>query len=383
MDSSKLSKTYQTPAPNILADVCALAAKMDDVIDLSVGDPNLTTPAAIIDAAFAKAKDGATHYTAAMGMPALREAICDYYFDQYQLKYQPEQVMVTVGAEHALFLAFQAILDPGDEVIIPEPCFSPYVSQVKMAQGVPVIVDGKPEDGFKIDADEIAKKVTAKTKAIAINTPNNPSGNVMTEDEAKALADLAKEKDLLIFSDEIYADYLMPGQVFTPIAKFAPEHVAIVSGMSKNFAMTGWRLGYIMGPEWLIGAVGAVNDSVTFAAPSISQEAGLYALKHHDELVAPIIKTFQERLEYLQTELPKIDWLDVSPVQGSIYVFADIRATGMKSVEFADQLLKKAGILVVPGLAFGECGEGFVRIAATQPLETLKKAVAKLKQITW
>lgn len=383
MDSSILSKAYQKPSANILADVCAMAAKMDNVIDLSVGDPNFTTPQPIIEAAFEKAKAGMTHYTAAEGLPELRQAICDFYQDKYQLKFDLDQVLVTVGAEHALFIALEALLDPGDEVIVPQPSFSPYIDQVKLANGTPVTVDGKAADGYKIEAAEIAKKITPKTKAIIINTPNNPTGNVMTAAEEQALADLAIKNDLLIFSDEIYSDYVMPGKTFTPLAKFAPDNTVTISGMSKSFAMTGWRIGYLIGPDWLVTAANDVNDAVTFTAPTMSQEGALYGLQHHDELVAPIVEAFQKRLTYLQTELPKIDWLDVSPVEGSIYVFADIRATGLNSVDFADQLLKKAGILVVPGLAFGKSGEGFVRIAATQPLTALKEAVAKMQKLTW
>jgi aspartate/methionine/tyrosine aminotransferase len=383
MDSSILSKAYQKPSANILADVCAMAAKMDNVIDLSVGDPNFTTPQPIIEAAFEKTKAGMTHYTAAEGFPELRQAICDFYQDKYQLKFNLDQVLVTVGAEHALFIALEALLDPGDEVIIPQPSFSPYIDQVKLANGTPVTVDGKAADGYKIEAAEIAKKITPKTKAIIINTPNNPTGNVMTAAEEQALADLAVKNDLLIFSDEIYSDYVMPGKTFTPLAKFAPDNTVTISGMSKSFAMTGWRIGYLIGPDWLVTAANDVNDAVTFTAPTMSQEGALYGLQHHDELVAPIVEAFQKRLTYLQTELPKIDWLDVSPVEGSIYVFADIRATGLNSVDFADQLLKKAGILVVPGLAFGKSGEGFVRIAATQPLTALKEAVAKMQKLTW
>lgn len=383
MDSSILSKAYQKPSANILADVCAMAAKMDNVIDLSVGDPNFTTPQPIIEAAFEKTKAGMTHYTAAEGLPELRQAICDFYQDKYQLKFNLDQVLVTVGAEHALFVALEALLDPGDEVIIPQLSFSPYIDQVKLANGIPVTVDGKAADGYKIEAAEIAKKITPKTKAIIINTPNNPTGNVMTAAEEQALADLAVKNDLLIFSDEIYSDYVMPGKTFTPLAKFAPDNTVTISGMSKSFAMTGWRIGYLIGPDWLVAAANDVNDAVTFTAPTMSQEGALYGLQHHDELVAPIVEAFQKRLTYLQTELPKIDWLDVSPVEGSIYVFADIRATGLNSVDFADQLLKKAGILVVPGLAFGKSGEGFVRIAATQPLAALKEAVAKMQKLTW
>lgn len=383
MDSSILSKAYQKPSTNILADVCAMAAKMDNVIDLSVGDPNFTTPQPIIEAAFEKTRAGMTHYTAAEGLSELRQAICDFYQDKYQLKFNLDQVLVTVGAEHALFIALEALLDPGDEVIIPQPSFSPYIDQVKLANGTPVTVDGKAADGYKIEAAEIAKKITPKTKAIIINTPNNPTGNVMTAAEEQALADLAIKNDLLIFSDEIYSDYVMPGKTFTPLAKFAPDNTVTISGMSKSFAMTGWRIGYLIGPNWLVTTANDVNDAVTFTTPTMSQEGALYGLQHHDELVAPIVEAFQKRLTYLQTELPKIDWLDVSPVEGSIYVFADIRATGLNSVDFADQLLKKAGILVVPGLAFGKSGEGFVRIAATQPLTVLKEAVAKMQKLTW
>lgn len=383
MDSSILSKAYQKPSTNILADVCAMAAKMDNVIDLSVGDPNFTTPQPIIEAAFEKARAGMTHYTAAEGLSELRQAICDFYQDKYQLKFNLNQVLVTVGAEHALFIALEALLDPGDEVIIPQPSFSPYIDQVKLANGTPVTVDGKAAVGYKIEAAEIAKKITPKTKAIIINTPNNPTGNVMTAAEEQALADLAIKNDLLIFSDEIYSDYVMPGKTFTPLAKFAPDNTVTISGMSKSFAMTGWRIGYLIGPNWLVTTANDVNDAVTFTTPTMSQEGALYGLQHHDELVAPIVEAFQKRLTYLQTELPKIDWLDVSPVEGSIYVFADIRATGLNSVDFADQLLKKAGILVVPGLAFGKSGEGFVRIAATQPLTVLKEAVAKMQKLTW
>lgn len=383
MDSSILSKAYQKPSTNILANVCAMAAKMDNVIDLSVGDPNFTTPQPIIEAAFEKTKAGMTHYTAAEGLSELRQAICDFYQDKYQLKFNLDQVLVTVGAEHALFIALEALLDPGDEVIIPQPSFSPYIDQVKLANGTPVTVDGKAAVGYKIEAAEIAKKITPKTKAIIINTPNNPTGNVMTAAEEQALADLAIKNDLLIFSDEIYSDYVMPGKTFTPLAKFAPDNTVTISGMSKSFAMTGWRIGYLIGPNWLVTTANDVNDAVTFTTPTMSQEGALYGLQHHDELVAPIVEAFQKRLTYLQTELPKIDWLDVSPVEGSIYVFADIRATGLNSVDFADQLLKKAGILVVPGLAFGKSGEGFVRIAATQPLTVLKEAVAKMQKLTW
>lgn len=382
MDKSILSKPYQKPAKNILADVCAMAASMNDVIDLSVGDPNFKTPQPIIDYAYKKTSEGMTHYTSAEGLPELKQELCDYY-KQYSLSYQPDQVLITVGAQHGLFIALEAILDPGDEVIIPQPSYSPYINQVKIAGGKPVTVDCKATDNFAIDAAAIEKKVTPKTKAIIVNTPNNPTGHLMTDSEMKALADLAIKNNLLIFSDEIYADYIMPGKHFTPLAKFAPDNVVTNGGMSKCFAMTGWRIGYIIGPNWLINAANEVNDAVTYVAPTMSQEAAIYGLQHHDELSQPIVHAFQQRLTYLEDNLSKISWLKTVPVDGSIYIFVDIRQTGLSSVDFADQLLKKAGILVVPGLAFGPAGEGFIRIAATQPMEQLKEAVKKIAALKW
>lgn len=382
MDKSILSQPYQKPAKNILADVCAMAASMDNVIDLSVGDPNFKTPQPIIDYAYKKTSEGMTHYTSAEGLPELKAALCDYY-KQYGLHFDPNQVLVTVGAQHGLFIALEAILDPGDEVIIPQPSYSPYINQVKIAGGKPVAVDNKASDNFAIDADAIAQKITPKTKAIIVNTPNNPTGHLMSETEMKALANLAIKNDLLIFSDEIYADYIMPGKHFTPLAKYAPDNVVTNGGMSKCFAMTGWRIGYIIGPDWLINAANEVNDAVTYVAPTMSQEAAIYGLQHHDELSQPIVQAFQKRLTYLQDSLSKIDWIKTVPVDGSIYIFVDIRQSGLNSVDFADQLLKKAGILVVPGLAFGPAGEGFIRIAATQPMDQLQEAVKKISALKW
>lgn len=383
MDSSFLNQAYQDPAENILADVCEQAATMDDVIDLSVGDPNFATPLPIVEAALQGAKQGHTHYTAAMGMPELRSAVSEDYNQRYDLTYTPQQAMITVGAEHALFIALKAVINPGDEIIVPEPCFSPYIEQVEMCGGKPVVVSTKPEDGFAILASAVAEKITPKTKGIIINSPNNPTGMVMTAKQLQDLGELAIKHDLLIFSDEVYYDFVLPGQEFVPMAKFAPENTVTINGFSKSFAMTGWRIGYLMAPQWLTDAAGMVNDGITFSAPTISQDAALYAIQHHDELAKPITTAFAKRLDYLEAALNQLDWLKVSPIGGGIYAFVDIQQTGLDSVAFADQLLKATGILVVPGLAFGQAGEGFERIAATQSLDVLQTAVARLKQLKW
>lgn len=383
MDSSFLNRAYQDPALNILADVCEQAATMDDVIDLSVGDPNFATPLPIVDAALQGAKRGHTHYTAAMGMPELRSAVTEDYNHRYGLTYTPQQAMITVGAEHALFIALKAVINLGDEIIVPEPCFSPYIEQVEMCGGRPVIVNTKPEDDFAILASAVAKKITPRTKGVIINSPNNPTGMVMTGPQLRELGELAIQHDLLIFSDEIYYDFVQPGQQFIPMARFAPENTVTINGWSKSFAMTGWRIGYLIAPQWLTDAAGMVNDGVTFSAPTVSQDAALYAIQHHHELSKPITTAFTKRLDYLTAALKQFGWLKVSPIGGGIYAFVDIRRTGLDSVTFADRLLKATGILVVPGLAFGQAGEGFERVAATQPLAVLQTAAARLKQLKW
>lgn len=383
MDHNILNKNYQRAVPNLLAETCQMASIMNNVIDLSVGDPDFTTPIAITKHAFNAACAGMTHYTSSLGLSSLRQAVADYYQKKWRLSVNKNQVMITVGAEHALFIALQAITNPGDEIIVLEPCFSPYFDQVKLTGGKLIKVWLNPNHDFKIDFAAISAALTSKTKAIVINFPNNPTGSVITDQEMEQLAALVKKNNLLVFSDEIYADYVMPNQNFVPFSHYAPENTVTVSGFSKSYAMTGWRIGYLIGPAWLITAANEVNDAVTFSAPTISQVAAEYALNHHDELVPPIIADFQKRLHYLEKELNQIAWLHVSPISGSIYAFVNIQATKLDSVTFAKKLLQQTKILVVPGLAFGSAGEGFIRIAATQPLVILKEAVKRLKQLDW
>lgn len=382
MDSSILTDRYQHPAPNILAQIGTLAATTKDAIDLSIGDPDFKTPDAVIEAAFAKTKAGMTHYTEASGLPELREAIQTYYQDKYGLSFSIPQIRVTVGASHALFIALAALINPGDEVIVPEPSFSPYPEEVKVVGGTPVMLDTKPEDGFEIKPADVEKLITPKTKAIIINTPNNPTGNVMDPADAKQLAELAKQHDIFIMADEVYSDFLLGDSQFTPMAAYAPDNVITLGSFSKSFAMTGWRIGYLIGPEYLTNAARLVNEGITYSAPAPSQNAALYALEHADEIIPTFAKTFAQRLTYIRDQVADIDWLDVSPIQGSIYAFVDIRKTGLDSVTFAEQLLKKAGIIVIPGVAFGQAGEGFIRIAATQPLEVIEQAFTKIKQLS-
>ncbi|BAP86416.1 aspartate aminotransferase [Paucilactobacillus hokkaidonensis JCM 18461] len=381
MDSSYLTKRYQHPEPNILADIGTLAATTKGAIDLSIGDPDFTTPQAVIDASFEKTKQGMTHYTEANGLPELRQAIGDYYQTKFNLTFELPQIRVTVGASHALFLALAVLLNPGDEVIVPEPSFSPYPEEVKAAGGNPVILANKAENGFAIDPLAVEQLITPKTKAVIINSPNNPTGNVMSAAEAKQLAKIAEKHHIFVLADEVYSDYLMPGQEFIPFATYAPDNTVTLGSMSKSYAMTGWRVGYLIGPEYLVTAAKLVNEGITYSAPTPSQNAALYAITHADEFVPEFAAAFLERLTYIDEQVKAIDWLSATPIEGGIYAFIDIRKTGLNSVTFAERLLKLAGIIVVPGLAFGQAGEGFVRVAATQPLPVLKTAFERIKQL--
>lgn len=381
MDSSFLTKRYQNPAPNILAEIGTLAATTTGAIDLSIGDPDFATPQAIIDAAFKQTNAGMTHYTEANGLPELRTAIQKYYEEKFSLSFAIPQIRVTVGASHALFLACEVLLNTGDEVIVPQPSFSPYPEEVKAAGGTPVILATKPEDGFAVKASDIEDLITDKTKAVIINSPNNPTGNVLTTAQQQAIADVAIKHNIFILADEVYSDYLQPGNQFVPFAKFAPDNTVTLGSMSKSFAMTGWRIGYMIAPYFVIDAAKLVNEGITYSAPTPSQNAAIYAITHYKELVPPLAAEFKQRLDLIESEIDQIDWLDVSPIEGGIYAFADIRKTGLSSVEFTKQLLEDAKIIVVPGLAFGEAGEGFVRIAATQPVETIKEAFERIKQL--
>ncbi|MBL1223669.1 pyridoxal phosphate-dependent aminotransferase [Enterococcus sp. BWR-S5] len=381
MDSSKIAKRHQQPAENILMDIATLAKQVPDLIDLSIGDPDLITDERIIDAAFADAKAGHTKYTASGGSTAFLESVINFYKKEYDLTFDTSQVRATVGALHGMYLALQVILDPADEVIIHEPYFSPYKDQVLFAGGVPVFLPTFEADGFQINIDLLKEKITDKTKAIIINSPNNPTGAVFSADTFKAIAELAIEHDFYILSDEVYEAFCFY-DTFTPMATFAPEHTITFGSFSKAFAMTGWRIGYMIAPDYINDAAKLINESVTYSAPSPSQQAGIFALAHSDMLIPEVVSVFKERLEYVEKRVAAIPFLSMLPVQGTIYAFINIEKTGLDSVAFTEKLLKETNVLVIPGKAFGETtGNHHVRLAATQNLEELKEAFDRIEKM--
>ncbi|WP_430607289.1 aspartate aminotransferase [Enterococcus sp. AZ170] len=381
MDISTISKKHQHPAENILMDIATLAKQVPNLLDLSIGDPDLITDERIIDAAFADVKNGHTKYTASGGSQEFIDTVADFYRKQYGLAFKPAQIRATVGALHGMYLTLQVILDPDDEVIIHEPYFSPYKDQVLLAGGNPIFIPTYEEDGFQIDIDILKAAITDKTKAIIINSPNNPTGAVFSPETFKAIADLAIEKEFYILSDEVYEAFCFYDN-FVPMATFAPENTITFSSFSKTFAMTGWRIGYMIAPKYINDAAKLINESITYSAPSPSQQAGIYALNHSDSLVPNVVSVFKERLEYLEQRIATIPFLSLHPVKGSIYAFINISKTGMTSVPFVEKVLKETNVLMIPGKAFGETtGDNYVRLAATQDITILEDAFDRIEKM--
>lgn len=378
MNRPLIAERFLQPEENLLMEIATLAKKTPNLIDLSIGDPDLITDATIIEAAFADVKAGHTKYTASDGSADFIQTVVDFYQKQYQLTFSPSQVRGTVGALHGMYLALAAIIDPGDEVIIHEPYFSPYKQQVELVGGVPVFIPTFEKDGFQIDVEVLKAAITEKTRAIIINSPNNPTGAVFSPETFEKIAAVAIEHDLLILSDEVYEAFCFE-DTFVPMAAFAPENTITFSSFSKAFAMTGWRIGYMIAPESINLTAKLINEAIAYSAPTPSQRAGIYALNHYDTLVPQVVAVFKERLTYIEQRVAEIPFLSLSPVKGSMYAFINIEQTGLDSVSFVEKLLKETSVLMIPGKAFGETtGDDYVRLAATQSLDLLKEAFDRI-----
>lgn len=383
MDKFSIAKRHQQPVENILMDIATRAKALPDLLDLSIGDPDLITDDTIIQQAFEDAKNGYTHYTASDGSQTFIDTVVDFYKKKYNLSFQANQVRATVGALHGMYLALQVILDPGDEVIIHEPYFSPYKDQVIFAGGTPVFIPTYEKDEFQINLNVLKAAITDKTKAIIINSPNNPTGAVFSPETFKAIAELAIEHHFYILSDEVYEAFSFYDE-FVPMATFAPDNTITFSSFSKAFAMTGWRIGYMIGPSYINEVAKLINESLTYSAPTISQQAGIYGLTHYDSLVPPVVEVFKERLEYVGKRVEAIEFLSLHPIKGSMYAFINIEKTGLDSVSFVEKVLEETNVLMIPGKAFGETtGDTYVRLAATQEITVLKEAFDRIEKLNF
>ena len=359
----------------------ALACK--DPISFTVGEPDFTAAVHIVRAGCDAAQEGHTKYSANAGILPLREAISAYLKQQIGLEYDPErEVTVTTGAMSALYQGLKVILDPGDEVIVNEPCWTNYIQQIKMSYGIPVSVACSPERGFEPDPEEIRRAVTPKTKAIIINSPCNPTGAVLSKEVLEQIAAIAVERDLLVISDEVYKHILFDDAAFVSIATFPgmKERTLVVDSFSKTFAMTGFRVGYAAGPEEWVKNITKLQENISACVAMPSQYAAIAALEGGFEFVEKMVSEYKMRRDYIYERMQRMPLIRYQKAGSTFYAFCDIRGTGMSADRFAMDLLKEMNVVVVPGDAFGEYGEGFIRISFATSLEQIQKGMDLLER---
>lgn len=357
----------------------ALAAKYEDVISLGRGDPDLPTPPHIVEAAYRAARDGQTHYTPGLGIPQLRDAISTKLKRENAVDYGVNEVMVTTGGQEALCVIMQSLLNPGDEIILPTPTYTTYLLAAHLAGGTAVQVPLKPDNGFQIDPADLERRITPRTKAIAVVSPNNPTGTVQTRRSLESVAEMALRHNLLIISDEIYEKVLYDGAEHHSIAAFPDmrDRTIIVNGFSKAYSMTGWRVGWVAAPGALMSGMQAVKDTLTICTPAPNQWAALAALTGPQDCVEEIVSIYTRRRGWLLNGLRTAD-LPFAPNGGGLFVFADLRHTGLSSEQFCLVLLDQAKVVTYPGTDFGAGGEGFSRISLLAPDPRFREAVERI-----
>lgn len=376
-----LSKTIVTIKPSGIRKFFDLVNEMDGVISLGVGEPDFDTPWHIRDEGIYALEKGKTFYTSNSGLTELRQEISNYIKRTQGVTYDPKtEVMVTVGGSEAIDVAFRAMLDTDDEVLIPEPSYVSYVPCAVLAGGKPVIIDLKAENDFRLTAEEVLEKITDKTKILVLPFPNNPTGSVMGREELEKIAKVVIEKDLFVMSDEIYAELTYNGKhVSITSIDGMKERTILINGFSKAYAMTGWRLGYACAPAVILKQMLKIHQYAIMCAPTTSQYAAVEALKNGDKDVEEMRRSYNHRRRFLMNAFHEMGLECFEPF-GAFYVFPCIKEFGMTSEEFATRFLMEEKVATVPGTAFGDSGEGFLRISYAYSLETLKIAMEKLSK---
>jgi aminotransferase len=358
-----------------------IANEMDHVISLGVGEPDFRTPWAIRQAGIHSLEKGHTWYTANAGLVELRNEIADYLERRFQISYRSkDEILVTVGGSEAIDLMLRACINPGDEVLIPEPCFVAYSPITALANGVPVPIETKAEDGFRLTAKALKEKITPKTKALIFPFPNNPTGAVMRKEHLEEIAEVLRNTNILVLSDEIYAELTYGSQNHVSIASLPGmwERTVVVSGFSKAFAMTGWRLGYAAAPAPIMKQMIKVHQFAVMCAPTTSQHAAVEALKSCGEEIVSMRGEYDMRRHFIVNGLNQLGLTCFNP-EGAFYVFPSIQSTGLSSEDFCQKLLYAQRVAVVPGNSFGESGEGFVRISYSYSIEHLMEALKRIE----
>ena len=376
-----LSKNVVNIKPSGIRKFFDIVSEMKDAISLGVGETDFDTPWHIREEGIYSLEKGRTFYTSNSGLKELKIEICNYLHRRFDLQYNYEsETLVTVGGSEAIDLALRAMIDPGDEVLIPQPCYVSYHPCTILAGGVPVVIELKGENDFKLTREELISAITDKTKILFLAFPNNPTGAVMDYDDLKAIVDIIIEKDLYVISDEIYSE-LSYGKKHVSIASFPgmKERTIVINGFSKSYAMTGWRLGYATGPANIIEQMTKIHQFAIMCAPTTSQYAAIEALKNGDSDVEMMKDAYDKRRRFLVQSFNNMGLTCFEPY-GAFYVFPSIKSLNMTSDEFATQLLMEEKVAVVPGTAFGACGEGYLRISYAYSIDNLKIAMERIER---
>ncbi len=372
-----LNKALVDVKPSGIRRFFSIAEEMDNVISLGVGEPDFKTPWHIRQMGIDYLEQGKTRYTANAGLIELRREISNYYARRFLIKYDPKsEILVTVGGSEGIDMAIRAIITPGDEVLIVEPSFVCYKPIVEVCGGKAVSLVTKEENSFKLTADELKAAINNKTKALVFPFPNNPTGAIMTEAELKEISKVIIENDLLVISDEIYSELTYTSEGHTSIASIdgMKERTIVINGFSKSYSMTGWRLGYALGPSPIIEQMTKLHQFAIMSAPTNSQYAAIDALRNGDDDIRKMKEDYDMRRRFTVDGFRKIG-LDCFEPLGAFYVFPSIKSTGLTSLEFCERLIKSKRVAVVPGDAFGECGEGFIRVSYCYSIENIREAI--------
>lgn len=379
---SLFSNNAKKIKPSGIRKYFSIAAEMEDIISLGVGEPDFKTPWIIRSEGIKTLDRGKTWYSANAGMAELQEEIAKYLKRKFSLDYKREETIVTVGGSEAIDLTMRAFINPGDEVIIPEPCFVAYRAITELCGGVPVCIPTKAENGFKLTTEELKNAITKKTKLLVFPFPNNPTGAVMRRNDLEEITEVLKGTDILVLSDEIYAELTYGEQSHVSIASISRdmwERTVVVNGFSKAYAMTGWRLGYAAGPEEIIEIIVKLHQYAIMCASTTSQYAGITALKHGDGEIVKMTWEYNRRRRYIVDRLNEMGLTCFSP-EGAFYVFPSVKSTGLTSGEFCEKLIYGGRVAVVPGDAFGDSGEGYIRICYAYSIDHIKEAMNRIEK---
>lgn len=377
-----LSTVVEEIQPSGIRKFFDIVSEMKDAISLGVGEPDFDTPWKVREEGINSLEKGKTFYTSNSGLKELKQEICEYLKRHYNLSYDyNSEVYITVGGSEAIDDCIRAMIDPGDEVIVPQPCYVSYLPCVQLAYGKPVFIPLKAENEFRLTAAELLDAITDKTKLLVLPFPNNPTGAIMEKKDLEEIAKVCIEKDIFVLSDEIYAALTYGNEKHVSIASLPGmrERTIVINGFSKSHAMTGWRLGYACGPEIIIKQMLKIHQFCIMCAPTTSQYAAVEALKSCDKDVEAMRSEYNERRRYLLHRFNSMGLTCFEP-KGAFYMFPSIKSTGMTSEEFATKLLNSKKVAVVPGTAFGDCGEGFLRISYAYSMENLKTALDRIEE---